>query len=84
MKHATLQALDTLEPLLLELRRVDGIVERKRGNFTRKSKAFLHFHEDPAGLFADVRDGVDFARHRVSTQRERRAFVARVRALLRD
>ena len=84
MKHATRRALDTLEPLLERLRRVEGLVERKRGSFTRKSRAFLHFHEDQAGLFADVRDGGDFARHRVSTQREQRAFVARVRALLRD
>ncbi len=84
MKHADSQTLDALEPLLLELRRIEGLVERKRGNFTRKSKAFLHFHDDPAGLFADVREGEDFARYRVSTQRERRAFAAKVRALLRD
>ena len=84
VKHATPVALEALEPLLVELRELEGIVERKNGIFTRKSKAFVHFHEDPEGLFADVRDGLDFARHRVSTQRERRAFLARVRALLQD
>ena len=84
MKHATAETLDALEPLLTELRRVEGLVERKRGNFTRKSKAFLHFHDDPAGIFADVREGTDFGRHRVSTQRECRAFVSHVRNLLRD
>jgi hypothetical protein len=84
MKHANAETLDALEPLLADLRRIEDLVERKRGNFTRKSKAFLHFHDDPAGLFADVREGADFGRHRVSTQRERRAFVAHVRKLLRD
>ncbi len=38
--------------------------------FYRKSKAFLHFHEDPAGLFADLRVGADFDRYPVNTKRE--------------
>jgi hypothetical protein len=47
------------------------LVEKRPGTFYLRSKAFIHFHEDPAGLFADVRlDGIDFARHRVSTRRE--------------
>lgn len=82
MKHATAEALDALEPLLKELRGLDGIVERRRGNFSRRSRAFLHFHEDPAGLFADVREQADFVRHRVSTARERQAFARHVRRLL--
>lgn len=64
MKHAGAIALDQLEPLLFELRALPGLVERSRGGFYRRSRAFLHFHEDPAGLFADVRDatGRDFER----------------------
>ena len=64
MKHAGPGALDQLEPLLAQLRGLGGMVEKKRGVFYLKSKAFLHFHEDPAGLFADVRDaaGKDFER----------------------
>lgn len=64
MKHATPATLDALEPLLAELRTLAGLTEKSRGVFYRKSRAFLHFHEDPKGLFADVRDadGHDFER----------------------
>jgi hypothetical protein len=59
MRHARDEDLDRLEPLLAELRVLPGLTERKRGTFYRKSRAFLHFHEDPKGLFADVRDAAD-------------------------
>lgn len=82
MKHASPPTLDELEPLLAALRPLDGIAERKRGVFYRKSSAFLHFHEDPAGIFADLKVGREFERFRVSTAKERRAFLAHVRSLL--
>ncbi len=66
MKHATGPALDTLDDLLSLLRRRDGLKEPKRGVFYRRGKAWLHFHEDPAGLFADLREGADWTRHCVS------------------
>ena len=77
MRHAGTNALDSLEPLLQELRAVPGLVERSRGIFYRKSKSFLHFHEDPAGLFADVREvnGADFRRIDVSETSGRQVLV---------
>ena len=62
MRHARAEALDALEPLLERLRAFAALKERSRGVFYVKSQAFLHFHEDPAGLFADVRgaDGGDY------------------------
>jgi hypothetical protein len=85
MKHAGEQALDVLEALLVALRPLPGMTEKKRGVFYRKSKAFLHFHEDPAGLFADLRSaaGDDFDRYDVSTQALREALVAAVAERLR-
>ena len=83
MRHATPAALDQLEALLLELRKLGPLREKKRGAFYRDSSAFLHFHEDPAGMFADAKlDGVKFTRRRVSTQAEQRALVAAVRRTL--
>ena len=70
MRHARSAALDELEPLLVRLRELDGLVERGRGVFYRRSKAFLHFHEDPSGLHADVRLSTEFERFRVETQAE--------------
>jgi hypothetical protein len=81
MKHAGEEALDRLEPFLNELRAVEGLVEKKRGVFYRKSVAFLHFHEDPAGLFVDVRLGPDFERYRVETSSERSRLIKMIRAL---
>ena len=82
MKHAGAQALDQLEPLLVDLRSIDGLVERSRGVFYKRSRAFLHFHEDPSGMHADVRSAGsdDFERYRVDTPAEREAFLALVRA----
>ena len=66
MKHAGDAALDRLEPLLASLRGFDALRERSRGVFYLRSRAFLHFHEDPAGLFADLRAANgDFTRLKV-------------------
>jgi hypothetical protein len=84
MKHATPATLDVLEPLLADLRALAGLVEKSRGVFYRKGRAFLHFHEDPKGLFGDVRDaaGVDFDRIDVTGEAGRAQLVAAARARL--
>lgn len=84
MKHATQAALDHLEPLLAQIRALDGLKEKSRGVFYWKSKAYLHFHEDPKGLFADVRDadGRDFDRIDVTQDAGRLALLAAARARL--
>ena len=56
MRHAGPAALERLEPVLAEVRRRrPDLRERSRGVFYEKSVAFLHFHEDRKGLFADVK-----------------------------
>lgn len=75
MRHARPAALDELEPLLQRVRVLPGLTEKARGVFYRKSKAFLHFHEDPAGLFADARLGEDFDRFKVQTAKEQADLV---------
>jgi hypothetical protein len=84
MKHARDSALDLLETLLSQIRTQEGLKERKRGVFYRGSAAFLHFHEDPAGLFADVRLAADWERTPVNTAAERRRLVAKIKAVLRQ
>jgi hypothetical protein len=81
VRHAGAAALDRLEPFLVELRGIPGLVEKKRGIFYRKSVAFLHFHEDPSGLFADVRLTDDFDRFCVESEGERATLLARIRSL---
>lgn len=82
MRHARTEALDRLEPLLLRLRALPGLKETSRGVFYRASKSWLHFHEDPAGLFADLRRGGDFDRFRVETAEEQEALLAAAIAAL--
>ena len=69
MKHAGPAALDQLETILARLRDTPGLIEKKRGVFYVKSRAFLHFHEDPSGLYADIRNAAgDFDRVKLEGQ----------------
>jgi hypothetical protein len=81
MKHAGEQALNLLEDLLEVIRHETALTEKKRGAFYRGSAAFLHFHEDPAGLFADLKIGGDWQRYAVNTAAERKALLRRVSAV---
>lgn len=82
MKHAGQDALDALEPVLARLRKFTQLREKNRGTFYRGSKAFLHFHEDPAGFFADVRLKEDFVRLSVNTSAEIDSLIREVKAAL--
>jgi hypothetical protein len=83
MKHAGPEALDQLEPVLAKLRKLDGLRERKRGAFYRGSSAFLHFHEDPAGFFADMKVADDFVRFPVNSSAEVEKLLARAARALK-
>jgi len=79
MKHATAATLRSIDDLLARIRKHPQLRERTPGSFYFKSKGYLHFHEDPAGIFADVKlDHVDFTRMRVTTAAEQRALLAKL------
>ena len=82
MKHAGAAALDGIEPLLGKIRAAGVLREKSRGRFYLKARAYLHFHEDPAGMFADIRamDGKDFDRLKLDRAAERE-ILARIAAL---
>ena len=80
VRHITDGGLDSIDELLARVRDIDGLTEKKRGVFYRKSKAFLHFHEDGNDVYADCRlDGAEFDRMRVTTGAEQRKLVAAIR-----
>ncbi len=81
MKHASAEALAGYAALLAALRALP-LREKGPGRFYRGSAAFLHFHEDAAGLFADLKVAGDWERSRVTTRPEQAAFVRRTRAVL--
>ena len=78
MKHATAAALEQISELLKEIRNRDGIKEKKLGIFYRRSKPFLHFHEDPAGIFADLNTGTDFDRYSTNGEAEWRVLLSAI------
>jgi hypothetical protein len=80
MKHAGPETLNRLDSLLAALRELPGLREKTLGNFYRGSRAFLHFHEDPTGLFADVRFDTDFERIGVSSAEQQTRLLRRIRA----
>jgi hypothetical protein len=82
MKHATVEDLIPIAGLLEKLRREKRIKERKSGIFYRRGKAFLHFHEDPRGLFADLRGPEDWERLAVNDRRGQALLLARMSQLL--
>ena len=79
MRHARNAALDSIETILAELRALPGLKERKRGAFYRKSSGFIHFHEDPQGMFADLKSGGDFVRFPLRSPAEIASFLRAAR-----
>ena len=79
VRHAREGDLGPIEQLLDRIRDLGGLTERKPGTFYQGSRAFLHFHVDDAGMFADVKVDGSFQRMRVSTIREQNRLVATVR-----
>jgi hypothetical protein len=67
-----------IEPLLEHLRARSVLREKRPGVFYLKSRAFLHFHDDPSGVYADVRLADDFVRMRVSTRSEQSDLLDRI------
>jgi hypothetical protein len=84
MKHAGTDAIAQLEPLLDQIRGYSELNEKRPGVFYLKSRAFLHFHEDPKGLFADVNLTDDFVRFSASTVKQQRKLIDRIGRRLLD
>jgi hypothetical protein len=75
MKHASPRSLSALSEVLTSLSTFNLLRERSSGVYYIKSKPFLHFHEDPGGLFADVRRGDKWERLPVNDDRQRRLLL---------
>jgi hypothetical protein len=82
MKHATPRALVSVLDLLNQIRTRKGLHERKPGIFYKKSRPFLHFHEDPTGMYADLNVGGGFDRYPVNTENEWKLIVATIDHIL--
>ena len=72
-----------LDPILTALRGMPALREKSAGTFYKGARAFVHFHEDSSGLFADVRFADDFERIDVTTVAKQKDLARRIRASLR-
>ena len=82
MKHAGPSTLARIAPLLRELRTRTVLRERRPGVFELNARAFLHFHDDPSGVFADVRLAEEFVRLPVTSVSEQSDLLERIDACL--
>ncbi|HTG61575.1 MAG TPA: hypothetical protein VMG63_19465 [Terriglobia bacterium] len=82
MKHATAEDLIPIAGLLDKIRREKRISERTFGIFYFRGKAFLHFHRDPRGLFADLRGPDDWERLTVNGRRGQALLLTKMSQLL--
>jgi len=82
MKHAGPATFARIAPLLAELRGRPALRETRPGVFSLASRSFLHFHDDPSGIFADVRLAQEFVRMPVTTRAEQADLLDRIDACL--
>ncbi len=82
MKHTGESTLAELRNLLLQIRQTPLLKEKKPGIFYLDAKAFLHFHEDPNGIFADLKINSEWKRFKVTTETEQKTFIEKLREVL--
>jgi hypothetical protein len=78
MRHAGPGTFARISPLLEELRARPALSEKRLGVFYLKSRAFLHFHDDPDGIFADVRLAEGFVRLPVTSRSQQSDLLDRI------
>ncbi len=84
MKHAGAITLKGLENLLNEIRQLTedtDVKEKKLGIFYQEASAWLHFHEDPAGIFADLKIAGEFVRFSVNTLDEQQNLLDQIKLI---
>jgi hypothetical protein len=78
MKHAGPATFARIPRLLAALRERSALRERRPGVFYLGARAFLHFHDDPGGVFADVRLADEFVRLPVTRREEQLELLDRI------
>ncbi len=75
MKEST---LETLSPLLNFLRSYEVLEETRGTKFLLKGKDFVHFHDDPDGLWADALLAKGRVRMSVATREEQAELMGKI------
>lgn len=75
-------ALECLGPLLAALRAYSALSEVRPTVFHLRGRDFIHFHEEPDGIFADVRLSKGQVRMPVATPSEQSELLERIEETL--
>lgn len=78
MKRAGTATLERIAPLLEQLRANAVLREKRPGYFYLGAREVLHFHDDPTGVFADLRLGEGFVRLCVTSTAEQAELLGRI------
>ncbi len=70
------EALRDLSDLLAEVRARAGLAERSTAVFYRHRRAFLHFHLEPPGMIAHLKEARAWRKLPVNTAAEQKRFLA--------
>ncbi len=82
MKRAGTATLERIAPLLEQLRAQAALRERRPGCFHLGAREVLHFHDDPTGVFADLRLAEGFVRLCVTSAAEQADLLERLDVIL--
>jgi hypothetical protein len=84
VRHADAAALARIDRLLAEIRSEPRLKERRTGVFYFKGQAFLHFHEDPTGIYGDLKRNGDWSRFAVNTMTEQKRLLQSIATALAE
>ena len=69
------RSLKQIDALIVRIRLLGALRERTPGSFYVKSSGILHFHEDPKGMFADLKRDGEWYRVPVNTRAEQNKLI---------
>jgi hypothetical protein len=82
MRRAGAATLERIAPLLVALRSHPALREGRPGHFHLGAREVLHFHDDPAGVFADLRLAAGFVRLPATSPAEQAEVLGRLEECL--
>ena len=83
MKHASTKALDCIKDILTKLKKYKSLKEKQKGMFYKNSEAFIPFHEDLKGIFADLNIKNKWERLLVSTKSGKDHFLKKAQKVIK-
>ncbi len=84
VKHAEASALDVLEPVLAQLRTLEGLKEKNARNILSEIAGVPRFSRRPRRAFRGLKKGGDFVRFPVNNRAEIAALIREAKRVLAD